>query len=52
MSQYPKSEQNQNLRTAHEAFKNDAKFIYFGTTLTNQSDINDEIKGILYSGNA
>jgi hypothetical protein len=52
MSRYPNSGQNQNIRIANESFENVAKFKYFGTTLTNQNDIHDEIKGRLNSGNA
>jgi hypothetical protein len=43
MSRYPNSGQNQNIRTANEAFKNVAKFKYLGTALTNQNDIHDAI---------
>jgi hypothetical protein len=52
MSRYPKSGQNQNIRITNESFENVAKFKYLGTTLTNQNDIRDEIKGRLNSGNA
>jgi hypothetical protein len=52
MSRHPNSGQNQNIRTANESFENATKFIYFGTTLTNQNDIHDEIKSRLNSGNA
>jgi hypothetical protein len=52
MSRYPNSGQNQNIRIANESFENVAKFKYFGTTLTNQNDIHDEIKSRLNSGNA
>jgi hypothetical protein len=52
MSRHPNSGQNQNIRTADESFENLAKFIYMGTTLTNQNDIHDEIKSRLNSGNA
>jgi hypothetical protein len=48
---YPNSGQNQNT-IANESFENVATFKYFGTTLTNQNDIHDEIKNILNSGNA
>jgi hypothetical protein len=40
MSHHPHSGQNQNIRIANELFENVAKFKYFGTTLTNQNDIN------------
>jgi len=36
----------------HESFENVEKFVYMGTTLTNQNDIHDEIKSRLNSGNA
>jgi hypothetical protein len=51
MSRHPTSEQNQNIRIATESFENVAKYKYLGTILTNQNDINDEIKIILNSGN-
>jgi hypothetical protein len=43
---------NQNIRIVNESFKNVATFKCFGTTLTNQNDILDEIKSRLNSGNA
>jgi hypothetical protein len=52
MSRHPNSVQNQNIRIAKESFENVAKFKYLGTTLTNQNDIQDEIKSRLNSGNA
>jgi hypothetical protein len=52
MSRHPNSGQNQNIRIANESFENVTKFKYLRTTLTNQSDIHDEIKSILNSGNA
>jgi hypothetical protein len=52
MSRHPNWVQNQNIRIANESFENVAKFKYFGTTLTNQNDIHDEIKSRLNSGNA
>jgi hypothetical protein len=51
MSRHPNSGQNQNIRIANESFENVATFKYLGTTLTNQNDIHDEIKGRLNSGN-
>jgi hypothetical protein len=52
ISRHPNSGQNQNVRIANKSFENMAKFKYLGTTLTNQNDINDEIKGTLNLGNA
>jgi hypothetical protein len=52
MSRHKNSGQNQNIRIDHGSFENVAKFKYLGTTLTNQNDIHDEIKGRLNSGNA
>jgi hypothetical protein len=52
ISRHSNTEQNQNIRTANESFEKVAKFKYLGTTLTNQNDIHDEIKGMLNSGNA
>jgi hypothetical protein len=52
ISRHRSSGQNQNKRIANESFEKVAKFRYFGTTLTNQNDIRDEIKGRLNSGNA
>jgi hypothetical protein len=40
------------IRIANESFQKVEKFKYLGTTLTNQDDIRDEIKGRLNSGNA
>jgi hypothetical protein len=52
MSRYPNPGQNQNIRIANESFEKVAKFKYLGLTLTNQNDIDDEIKSRLNSGNA
>jgi hypothetical protein len=52
MSRHPNSGQNQNIRIANESFENVSKLNYLRTTLTNQSDIHDEIKSRLNSGNA
>jgi hypothetical protein len=46
------SGQKQNIRRANESFENVATFKYLETTLTNQTDIHDEIKSRLNSGNA
>jgi hypothetical protein len=52
MSRHPNLGQIQNIRIANESFENVATFKFLGTTLTNQNDINDEIKSRLNSGNA
>jgi hypothetical protein len=52
MSCYPNSGQNQNIRIDNESFEKVARFKYWGTTLTNQNGIRDEIKSRLNSGNA
>jgi hypothetical protein len=52
MSCHLKSGKNQNIRIANKSFEKVAKFKYFGTTLTNQDDIHDEIKSRLNSVNA
>jgi hypothetical protein len=52
MSRHSNPGQNQNIRIANELFENVAKFKYLGTTVTNQNDIQDEIKSRLNSGNA
>jgi sorting nexin-29 len=52
MSCHLNSGQNQNIRIANESFEKVTEFKYLGTTLTNQSDIHDEIKSKLNSGNA
>jgi hypothetical protein len=50
MSRHPNSGQNQNIRIANELFEDVAMFKYLGITLTNQSDIHDEIRSRLNSG--
>jgi hypothetical protein len=52
MSCHPNSGQNQNIRIANESFEKVAKFKYLGKTLTNKSNIHDEIKSRLNLGNA
>jgi hypothetical protein len=52
ISCHPNSGQNQNIRIANESFEKVAKFKYFGTTLTSQNDLHDEIKSRSNSGNA
>jgi hypothetical protein len=47
MSRHPNSGQNESIRIANKSFENVTKFKYFGTTLTNQNDIHNEIKSRL-----
>jgi hypothetical protein len=48
ISRHPNSGQK---HVANESFQNVAKLKYFGTILTNQDDIHDEIKSRLNLGN-
>jgi hypothetical protein len=52
MSRHPNSGQNQNIRIANESFENVTNFRHLVMTLSNQNDIQDEIKSRLNSGNA
>jgi hypothetical protein len=52
MFRHPNSGQNQNIRIANEPFENVAKFIYLGTTRTDQNDIHDDINSRLNVQNA
>jgi hypothetical protein len=52
VSCHPNSGKNWNVRIANESFEKVAKFKYFGATLTDQNDVNDEIKSRLNLGNA
>jgi hypothetical protein len=52
MSCHLNSKQNHNIRIANESFECVTKFKYLRTTITNQTDIHDEIKSRLNSGNA
>jgi hypothetical protein len=44
--------QNHDMKTADRSFENVAQFRYLGTTITNQTLIQEEIKRRLNSGNA
>jgi ribosomal protein S2 len=44
--------QNSDKRITKRCRENVAQFRYFGTTITNQNTIQEEIKRRLYSGNA
>jgi len=52
MSHHQFTGQNHNLLTANKSFENAAKFKYFGTTVTNQNSVHEEINNILNSENA
>jgi hypothetical protein len=44
--------QNHNIKIGNKSFGRMEQFKYFGTTLTNQNSIHEEIKSRLNSGNA
>jgi hypothetical protein len=52
MSRYKKAGQKHSIKIANRSFEGVAKFIYLGTTLTDQNCMNEEIKRRLNSGNA
>ena len=43
---------SQNMKTVNNSFERVEEFRYFGTTITNQNSIHEEIKSRLKSGNA
>jgi hypothetical protein len=49
---HEKAGQNRDIKIANRSFECVAKFKYFGTTLTDQNCMQDEIKSRLNSGNA
>ena len=52
MSRYQNAERNDSVRIDNSTFERVEDFKYFGTTLTNQNSIQEEIKSRLRSGNA
>jgi hypothetical protein len=52
MSHKQKTGQKQSIKIANRSFEYVAKFIYLGTTLTDQNCMHEEIKSRLNSGNA
>jgi hypothetical protein len=51
-SQHQNAGQSHNVRTSNNSSEKVEQFKYFGTTLTNQNSIQEEIKSKLKSGNA
>jgi hypothetical protein len=52
LSRQHNARQNHNIKTANRSFENVAEFKYFGTTITDQNLIHEEIKRRWNSGNA
>jgi hypothetical protein len=52
LSRHQNVGQNRDIKIANRSFGNVSQFKYLGTTVTNQNLIQEEIKGILNSGNA
>jgi len=52
MSRDQNAGRSHNVKTDSKSFERVEKFKYFGTTVTNQNSIQEEIKGRLKSGNA
>jgi ribosomal protein S2 len=52
LSRHKNAGQSYELKIANRCFENMAKFRYLGTTITNQTLIQEEIKRTLNSGNA
>jgi hypothetical protein len=52
MSRYQNAGRNHNIRTDNGACESLEEFKYLGTTLRNQNSFQEEVKGILKSGNA
>jgi ribosomal protein S2 len=52
LSRHRNAGQNHDVKIANRCFENVAQFRYFGTTITNQNLIQEEIKRRLNSGNA
>jgi len=52
MSHRQNARQNHNLMLGNKTFENVAKFRYFGTAVTNENSIREEIKSRLNSVNA
>ena len=52
MSRDQNAGRSQNMRIDNRSFERVEEFKYFGTTLTNQNSIREEIKSTLKSGNA
>jgi hypothetical protein len=52
LSRHQNAGKNHDINVANRSFENVAHFKYFGTTVTNENSIQEEIKRRLNSGNA